>query len=141
MSSVGAWYTQKDFSVPSWSTTTWLCSQTMSGNCSAAMRFDRRPTLGISSSLTSYVRSMTYLGIGGSLRESSVVAGCILSSGAGGNASATSGADDQRSPHAQRHVEPADEPVGPGWEFDSQGLRLTGIEDDVDVVVADRERV
>ena len=63
VSSSGASYTQNDFRVPSLSTTTWLCSHTISGNFSIARRLDRRLTLGNSSSPTSYVRSITYLGI------------------------------------------------------------------------------
>src|ERR1019366_1209148 len=62
-SSLGAPYTQYVFTPPASSTHTWLCSHTISGNDSSAIRRERRPTPGISSSRTTNCRSIRYLGM------------------------------------------------------------------------------
>src|ERR1035437_5154311 len=51
---------QNVFTTPCWSTQTWLCSQTISGNDSSTILRDRRPTSGIRSSVTSNLRSIRY---------------------------------------------------------------------------------
>ncbi len=58
---------QYDFGVPSSATTTWLCSQTISGKRWWPIDFDRVATVGSVSRSTVYVRSMRNLGIGGIL--------------------------------------------------------------------------
>src|SRR3954470_10547466 len=54
---------QKVRTWPSSSTVTWLCSQTICGNCPSMISFERLPTDGISSAPTVNDLRMRYLGI------------------------------------------------------------------------------
>src|SRR5438552_3043676 len=54
---------QNVLTLPVASTSTWLCSQTISGMSSTAMRCDSVATSGIASSVTSNARSIRYLGM------------------------------------------------------------------------------
>ena len=58
IASLGASYTQNVRTLPSSSTTTWLCSQVISGSSSSTISRERRPTAGIWDSPTSKLRTI-----------------------------------------------------------------------------------